>query len=103
MIWKNCVLTKPDTTADVLGNNVPSGTETTVATTIARESPFTLDEIKADSRILTKNQQRFILPLPFADIEDAKYATIGEVKQTIVEKQNLSPRWSVIIVEKYRA
>ena len=102
MIWYTCTLTKPSTTTDALGNNVPSGSDVVVATTQARKSPFSPEEIAVDGQIITKNQQRYILTLPFADIADAVYATIGDLKQKIVAKNDLSPRWSTITVEGYK-
>lgn len=102
MIWSKCVITKPVTETDRLGNQVPTGAETIIATTQARKSPFTAEELAADGRRLTRNQQRYILPLPFTTVKDAQFATIGGLKQTIVEKQDLEPRWSVITVEAFK-
>lgn len=102
MIWSECILSKPVTAADTLGNQVPTGADTVVKTTVARESPFTAEEVSADARRLTRNQQRYILPVTYDSISEATFATIGGLKQKIVERQNLAPRWTVITVEAYK-
>jgi hypothetical protein len=102
MIWYDCNLEVAVTEKDELDNDVNTGAFTVLSTTQARTSPFTAEELAEDRRRLTRNQQRYILPLPFSDVKPATHAVINNLRQVIVDKTKLDPRWSVITVEAYK-
>lgn len=102
MIWKPCDLQIiTNQTTDELGNKV-GGEWKTVKSTLCRTTPWTDEQILSDTRGITKNQQRFALPIPFPEFPDCTHALIGGVRQKINEVIDLSPRYTVIQVEVYK-
>ena len=102
MIWKPCLLQKKTgQTEDALGNLV-GGEWVTVANTSCRATPWTDQQILADTRGVTKNEQRFAIPIPFDSFPVCTHAVIDGVRQKIKEKIDLTPRYTVIQVEVYK-
>ena len=102
MIWKPCLLQKKTgQTEDALGNLV-GGEWVTVANTCCRATPWTDQQILADTRSVTKNEQRFAIPIPFDSFPVCTHAVIDGVRQKIKEKIDLTPRYTVIQVEVYK-
>lgn len=102
MIWKPCALQIiTNQTTDELGNKV-GGEWKTVKSTLCRTTPWTDEQILSDTRGITKNQQRFALPIPFPEFPDCTHALIGGVRQKINEVIDLSPRYTAIQVEVYK-
>ena len=102
MIWKECLLQKKTgQTEDALGNLV-GGKWTTVLDTFCRATPWTDQQILVDTRGVTKNEQRFAIPIPFKAFPDCTHAVIDGVRQKIKEAIDLTPRYTVIQVEVYK-
>lgn len=102
MNWKPCLLQiKSGQTKDVLGNMV-GGSWETVRETVARFTPWTDQQIALEGRDVTRNEQRFAVPIPWDQFPCCTHAVIGGIRQKINEKINLSPRYTVIQVEVYK-
>ena len=103
MIWKLCTLEAlTGQTEDALGNLV-GGEWETLEETFARLTPWTDEQVALEGRDVTRNEQRFVLPLPFDRFpKNATHATIGEHRQKIKEVIDLCPRYTVIQVEVYK-
>lgn len=102
MIWKECFLQKKTgQIEDALGNLV-DGKWKTVMATLCRATPWTDSQILVDTRDVTKNEQRFAIPIPFQMFPECSHAVIGGVRQKIKEVIELSPRYTVIQVEVYK-
>lgn len=102
MIWKTCLLQKmTGQTEDALGN-LTGGEWKTVLETECRETPWTDQQMLIDTRGVTKNEQRFALPVTYADFPDCTHAVIDGVRQKIKEVIDLTPRYTVIQVEVYK-
>lgn len=101
MIWKECLLQrKTGQTEDALGNLV-GGEWETVDETFCRFTPWTDEQISLEGRDVTKNEQRFVIPIMFKDFPDCTHAVIDGVRQKIKEKIDLAPRYTAIQVEVY--
>lgn len=102
MIWKACLLQiVSGQTEDALGN--PTGGQwQTVLKTFARLTPWTDEQISIEGREVTRNEQRFAIPISFASFPECTHAVIDNVRQEIVEKIDLSPRYTVIQVKVYK-
>ena len=102
MIWKPCQLQiVRNQTEDALGNMV-GGEWQTVKDTSCRFTPWTDQQIAMDNRGITKNEQRFAIPIPFASFPICTHAVIDGVRQKIKEKIDLAPRYTVIQVEVHK-
>lgn len=102
MIWKSCLLQViSGQTEDELGN--PAGGEwQTLKKTYARFTPWTDEQIGIEGRTVTKNEQRFAVPVPFSAFPQCTHAVIDGVRQEITQKIDLSPRYTVIQVKVYK-
>lgn len=102
MIWKPCKLQKlTGQKEDALGNMV-GGEWETVLETDCRRTPWTDQQILVDTRGVTKNEQRFAIPVMFEDFPECSHAVIDGVRQKIKEVIDLTPRYTVIQVEVYK-
>lgn len=102
MIWKECLLQKKTgQTEDALGNLV-GGEWTTVLKTSCLDTPWTDQQILVDTRGITKNEQRFAIPIIYEEFPDCTHAVIDGVRQKIKETIDLTPRYTVIQVEVYK-
>lgn len=102
MIWKECLLQKKTgQTEDALGNLV-GGEWITVLKTSCRATPWTDQQILVDTRDITKNEQRFAIPIIYEKFPDCTHAVIDGVRQKIKEAIDLTPRYTVIQVEVYK-
>lgn len=101
MIWKPCILYEPEETGkDILGNSIYESKE--VLRTYARFTPWTDEQVALKGREVTKNEQRFAIPVPFPTISDCYMAEIDGVKQEVTEKIDLCPRYTIIQVKVYK-
>lgn len=101
MIWKACQLKAREKVGeDVLKN--PIYEWKTVLETKARFTPWTDEQIAMDSRNVTKNEQRFAIPISYDNFPECTHAVIDGVRQKIKEKIDLTPRYTVIQVEVYK-
>lgn len=102
MIWKACQLQIiTNQTEDALGNMVGGNWET-VKDTFCRFTPWTDEQIALEGRDVTKNEQRFAIPIPFERFPECTHAVIDGIRQKIKEKIDLTPRYTVIQVEVYK-
>nr|DAF98395.1 MAG TPA: hypothetical protein [Siphoviridae sp. ctnNB1] len=101
MIWKPCTLEAlTGQTEDALGNLV-GGEWKVLAETFARFTPWTDEQIVLEGRDVTKNEQRFAIPIPFDSFPKCTHAVISGHRQKINQKINLEPRYTVIQVKVY--
>lgn len=101
MIWKQCrLLAKNQVGKDVLHN--PQYDYAVVKETIARSTPWTDEQISLEGREVTRNEQRFLLPIPFSAIPECQRAEIDGCIQEITQMIDLSPRYTVIQVRCYK-
>lgn len=102
MIWKPCQLQViTNQTKDELGNMV-GGEWETVKETSCRFTPWTDQQILLDDRGVTKNEQRFAIPISYNNFPDCTHAVIDGVRQKIKGKIDLTPRYTIIQVEVYK-
>lgn len=102
MIWKPCKLqVKINQVKDELGNPI-GGEWQTVKETVCRFTPWTNDQIALEGREITKNEQRFAIPLPYSFFPECTHAMIGGIRQEITQKIDLSLRYTVIQVKVYK-
>lgn len=102
MIWKECLLQKiTGQSEDALGNLV-GGEWETVKETYCRFTPWTDDQIAVEGREVTKNEQQFVIPIPYNTFPTCSHAVIDGVRQKIKEVIDLSPRYTVIQVEVFK-
>lgn len=102
MIWKPCQLqVLTGQMKDVLGNMVGSEWET-VENTYARSTPWTDEQIALEGREVTKNEQRFAIPIPFDSFPECTHAVISGRRQRITNTIDLTPRYTAIQVERYK-
>ena len=102
MIWKSCLLQKKTgQIEDALGNLV-GGEWSTVLETSCRFTPWADEQIAIEGREVTKNEQRFAIPISFSNFPDCTHAVIDGIRQKINQKIDLTPRYTVIQVKAYK-
>ena len=74
----------------------------TVKDTFCRFTPWTDEQIALEGRDVTRNEQRFALPLPIARFPSCTHAVIDGHRQKITQVIDLFPRYTVIQVEVYK-
>lgn len=101
MIWKKCVLLVQEQTGeDVLGNPVYEDKE--VGTVNARFTPWTDEQFALEGREVTKNEQRYLIPVPYKDISVCKKIIMDGRVLTVTQIIDLSPRFTVLQVSTYK-
>ncbi len=101
MIWKDCILLgQVETGEDALGNPIYDTKE--VKATKARFTPWTDEQISLEGREVTKNEQRYIIPIPFKDFPVCHFAEIECKSMEITQIIDLSPRHTAIQVKIYK-
>lgn len=101
MIWKKCkLLVRRKIGEDELQNPVYEWVE--VKKTLARFTPWTDEQIVLEGREVAKNEQRYIIPIPFKDFPDCQMVEMDGQRLDITEKADLSPRWTLIQVKAYK-
>ena len=102
MIWKRCQLQLiTGQTEDDLGN-MTGGSWQTVQETVCRFTPWTDEQITLEGREVTKNEQRFAIPMSFTQFPACTHAVIDGHRQKITQVIDFSPRYTVIQVEVYK-
>lgn len=102
MIWKPCSLqTITGQTEDALGN-MTGGEWDTVKETFARFTPWTDEQITLEGREVTRNEQRFAIPISFEIFPKCTHAVIEGIRQEITQTIDLTPRYTVIQVKAYK-
>ena len=101
MIWKVCrLLAKKQIGEDVLHN--PEYDFTVVKETVARATPWTDEQIALEGREVTRNEQRFLIPIPFPVFSECQKAEIDDCVQEITKVIDLGPRYTAIQVKSYK-
>lgn len=96
MIWKQCILkARTPGGTDALGNPTEPQWET-VLQTRARFTPWTDEQIALEGREVTKNEQRFLVPVGLAQLPEFHRAVIDDIPYEITQVIDLAPRWTVI-------
>lgn len=103
MIWRPCKLLREITEKDQLGNDVPTGDYETIAETECRYTPWSNYDLAIEEREVTKNEQRYVLHVPYDTAKLATHAEIDGVRLRITRISDLYPRWTALQVEVYRA
>lgn len=102
MIWKPCRLQIiTNQTKDALGN-MTSGEWITVKETFCRVTPWTDEQIALEGREVTRNEQRFAIPISFELFPKCTHAIIEGIRQEITQMIDLTPRYTVIQVKVYK-
>ena len=102
MIWKNCVLlVKEQVETDALGNPIYEYRDAKEVK--ARFAPWTDDQVALEGRDVTKNEQQYILPIPFSDFPRGCDRVRMEGRELLVTQvSELSPRWTMLRVKIYK-
>lgn len=101
MIWKTCQLkVREKIGEDALQN--PLYDWKTVAETKARLTPWIDEQISLEGREVTRNEQRFIIPIPFSRFPKCEKAILDGHAMDITQMIDLSPRYTVIQVKVYK-
>jgi len=101
MIWKHLTLWETvEIGKDRLNN--PMLDNRKVLTTIARVTPWTDEQIALEGRTITKNEQRYIIPVPFSTFPKCQKAEIDGHLLDITGIIDFSPRYTVIQVRIYK-
>lgn len=101
MKWEKCKLYKNKQVGmDSLRN--PIYEKELVLETICRFTPWSDMQIHLEGREVTKNEQRFVIPLPFDDFPGCNYVEINGIMQKVTEATSLSPRYTSIQVSVYK-
>lgn len=103
MIWQTMAVVRADTETDRLGNDVPTGTYTTLAECSGRFSPWSDQDTEINGREVTENEQRYLLPVAFETIKTATHVRIGGVYVEITKITDNAPRWTILQIRKWRA
>ncbi len=101
MIWKTCILlSRVKTGEDTLKNPVYAYQE--IKRTRARVTPWTDEQVASEGREVTKNEQRIIIPIPYQRFPECQKLRIDAHEQDITQIMDLSPRFTVVQVKKYK-
>lgn len=101
MIWRKCrLLAKQQIGEDELSNPIYAFEE--VGKTFARFTPWTNEMVLLENRELTKNEQLYMIPIPFKDFPVCQRAEIDGCVFDIMQEVDLGPRWTVIQVKAYK-
>ena len=101
MIWKTCrLLAKKQTGEDALHN--PQYDYEAVKETRVRVTPWTDEQIALEGREVTRNEQRFLIPIPFSMFPECQKAEIDGRVHEITKVIDLSPRYTAIQVRIYK-
>ncbi len=101
MIWKKCkLMARKQVGEDKLHN--PQYDYVVVKETIARFTPWTDEQISLEGRDVTRNEQRFLLPIPFSMFPECQRVEMEGYVQEIMQVIELTPRYTVIQVKCYK-
>ena len=102
MIWEPCQLQiVTGQTEDDLGNMI-GGAWMTVKKTVCRHTPWSNEQISIEGRDVTRNEQRFVVPIPYESFPSCTHAVVNGIRQEIRKIIDLSPRYTIIQVRVYK-
>lgn len=100
MRWKECILlAKRKVGTDKLGNDQYEFR--VVGNTVCRFSPWTNDQIAIEGREVTKNEQRYVIPIDYCHFPVCQKVRIDSREYDITQVIDLSPRYTAIQVKLY--
>lgn len=109
MQWYELEMLKENGTADALNEAIGNGSYTLVGRTIARISPWTVEEIQALGREVTETQIRLIMPVHAMDdlrksthIRFVKHRDYTGALKIIPPIRNNGPRWVTAVARAVR-
>ena len=109
MQWYELEMLKENGTADALNEAIGNGSYTLVGRTIARISPWTVEEIAALGREVTETQLRLEIPVHAVDDLDKathirllEYGRYTGAMKIVYPIRDLSPRWLSVTVKAVR-
>lgn len=102
MIWKHCILKRERTTDSRLGSKLPTGTFDIITEADCRFTPWSNEDVAVEGRDVTRNEQRYALPIPYDTAKNATHAELDGVLLKVKQVIDLSPRWSLLQVEVHR-
>lgn len=102
MIWESCLLQeKRKVGEDALKN--PLFEYMTILETFARFTPWTTEQIAIEGRDITRNEQQYIIPLPYRRFPgNCVRVKINGIKMDVTKISPLSPRWTLVQVKTYK-
>lgn len=109
MQWYELEMLKENGTADALNEAIGNGSYTLVGRTIARISPWTVEEIQALGREVTETQIRLIIPVHAMDdlrksthIRFVKHRDYNGAMKIITPIRDNGPRWVTAVARAVR-
>lgn len=101
MIWKKCILmAKIKSEEDFLGN--PIYTWEKVKKTVARFTPWKDEQVSLEDRRVTRDEQRYLLPLPYEKVSCCQKVEMDGHVLDITQIINRGPRYTAIQVKVYK-
>lgn len=101
MKWEDCKLIgQKKTGEDALGNVLYESVE--IQSCKARFTPWTNEEIQLEGREVTRNERKLLLRLPFSDFPECVAVSVNGEKYEITKAVDLSPRFVLLHVKKYK-
>lgn len=101
VMWKPCILlSETQVGEDALRNPIHAYQE--VKRTRARITPWTDEQVALEGREVTKNEQRLIIPIPYQKFPECQRICIDGHEQDITQITDLSPRFTLVQVKKYK-
>lgn len=102
MIWRRCILQKKTGQEEDALGNLTGGIWQTVCETVCRHTPWTDEQAALEDRNVTKNEQLYLIPMPYQRFPDCTHAVIDGIRQEIKDKMDLTPRYTQIQVRVYK-
>lgn len=101
MIWKECVLLSEEKTGeDKLGNAIYETVE--AGRTMARYTPWTDEQIAFEGREVTRNEQRFIIPMAHENFPKCQKVRMDGHELEVTKDIDAGPRFTIIQVKVYK-
>lgn len=101
MKWETATLIeKVKVREDELGNSIYENKE--ILTVKSRFSPWTEEQISLESRDVTLNEQRVIIPISYSNLPEFELIKIKDELFKVKQKMDLSPRFTMLQIKKYK-
>lgn len=102
MIWKHGTLYALAETGeeDELGNPVVG--QAVLWSGEIRFTPWTDEDVTVNGRDVTRNEQRYAIPVSYEAIKNAEQIELDGVMLNITAVSDLGPRWAMIQTEVYK-
>lgn len=67
-----------------------------------RFTPWTNNDIVANGRNVTSNEQRYVIPVAYETIKDAEQAEVNGILLNVTSVSDLGSRWTMIQVKVHK-